>query len=102
ELAAGLMLGSILAIIGFARILLWQALFHTCAAPSLLVAFTFAFSLIGVVTWGTLAGSMLPLVLHKLGFDPASASAPFLATLVDVRRLALHFTAAETSLRGLF
>ncbi len=100
ELAAGLMLGSILAIIGFARILLWQALFHTYGDHYLLVAFTVAFSLIGVVTWGTLAGSMLPLVLHKLGFDPASASAPFVATLVDVSGIVIYFTTASLILGG--
>lgn len=100
ELAAGLTLGSILAIIGFMRILLWQSLFHTYGVHYLLIALTVAFSLIGVVTWGTLAGSMLPLVLHRLGFDPASASAPFVATLVDVSGIVIYFTTASVLLGG--
>jgi magnesium transporter len=100
ELAAGLALGSILATIGFIRILLWQELFHTYGEHYMLVALTVAFSLIGVVTWGTLAGSMLPLVLRKMGFDPASASAPFVATLVDVSGIVIYFTTASLILGG--
>jgi magnesium transporter len=100
ELAAGLALGSILATIGFIRILLWQELFHTYGDHYMLVALTVAFSLIGVVTWGTLAGSMLPLVLRKMGFDPASASAPFVATLVDVSGIVIYFTTASLILGG--
>jgi len=100
ELAAGLALGSILAAIGFVRILLWQDLFHTYGEHYMLVALTVAFSLIGVVTWGTLAGSMLPLFLRKLGFDPASASAPFVATLVDVSGIVIYFTTASVLLGG--
>ncbi|TMB00186.1 MAG: magnesium transporter, partial [Deltaproteobacteria bacterium] len=76
ELSAGLALGTVLAAIGFGRILLWQGLFSTYGEHYLLVALTVATSLVGVVTWGTLAGSMLPLLLRRLGFDPASASAP--------------------------
>jgi magnesium transporter len=100
ELAAGLALGSILATIGFIRILLWQELFHTYGEHSMLVALTVASSLVGVVTWGTLAGSMLPLFLRKLGFDPASASAPFVATLVDVSGIVIYFTMASVILGG--
>jgi magnesium transporter len=100
ELAAGLALGSILAAIGFVRIILWQDLFHTYGEHYMLVALTVAFSLIGVVTWGTLAGSMLPLFLRKLGFDPASASAPFVATLVDVSGIVIYFTTASVLLGG--
>jgi magnesium transporter len=100
ELAAGLSLGSILASIGFLRILLWQGLFHTYGTHYLLVALTVAFSLVGVVTWGTLAGSMLPLLLRRLGFDPASASAPFVATLVDVSGILIYFTTASILLGG--
>ncbi len=100
ELGAGLFLGSILATIGFFRILLWQALFHTYGPHYLLVALTVATSLIGVVTWGTLAGSMLPLFLRKLGFDPASASAPLVATLVDVSGILIYFTMASLILGG--
>jgi len=100
ELAAGLALGSILATIGFVRILAWQGLFQTYGEHYLLVALTVTASLIGVVTWGTLAGSMLPLFLHKLGFDPASASAPFVATLVDVSGIVIYFTTASVILGG--
>jgi magnesium transporter len=100
ELAAGLWLGSILATIGFLRILLWQALFQTYGAHYLLIACTVSSSLIGVVTWGTLAGSMLPLLLRRLGFDPASASAPFVATLVDVSGIMIYFTMASLILGG--
>ena len=100
ELAAGLALGSILATIGFARILTWQALFHPYGEHYMLVALTVATSLIGVVTWGTLAGSMLPLLLRRLGFDPASASAPFVATLVDVSGIVIYFTMASLILGG--
>ena len=66
----------------------------------LLVAGTVSFSLIGVVTWGTLAGSMLPFLLRRLGFDPASASAPFVATLVDVSGLVIYFSVAQLILSG--
>lgn len=100
ELAAGLSLGSILAAIGFLRILLWQALFRTYGEHYMLVALTVASSLIGVVTWGTLAGSTLPLLLRRLGFDPASASAPFVATLVDVSGIVIYFTMASLILGG--
>src|SRR5207249_8425542 len=100
ELAAGLSLGAILATIGFARILLWQWLFGTYGEHYLLVACTVAGSLIGVVTWGTLAGSMLPMLLRRLGFDPASASAPFVATLVDVSGIVIYFSVASVILGG--
>ncbi len=100
ELVTGLSLGSILAAIGLVRILLWQVLFHTYGDHYVLVAATVAVSLVGVVLWGTLAGSTLPLLLRLLGFDPASASAPFVATLVDVTGLVIYFTVAELILRG--
>ncbi len=100
ELAAGLTLGSILGAIGLSRILLWQGLFKTYGEHAILVALTVACSLIGVVTFGTLAGSLLPFLLRRLGFDPASASAPFVATLVDVTGLVIYFTTASTILRG--
>jgi magnesium transporter len=57
-------------------------------------------ALVGVVGWGSLAGSMLPFILRKLGFDPATSSAPFVATLVDVTGLIIYFTVAELILRG--
>ena len=100
ELSAGLALGTVLAAIGFGRILLWQGLFSTYGEHYLLVALTVATSLVGVVTWGTLAGSMLPLLLRRLGFDPASASAPFVATLVDVSGIVIYFSVASVILGG--
>jgi len=100
ELPTGFVLGSVLAIIGLMRILLWQAVWHTYGPHYVVVALTVAFSLIGVVLFGTLAGSMLPFVLKRVGFDPASASAPFVATLVDVTGLVIYFTIASIILRG--
>jgi len=100
ELVAGFALGAILAMIGLVRILVWQALFHTYGAHYVLVALTVAISLLGVVTWGALSGAMLPFLIRKLGFDPASASAPFVATLVDVSGLLIYFNVAYLMLRG--
>jgi magnesium transporter len=100
ELATGLVLGLILAAIGFMRILAWQAVFHLYGEHYLLVAATVSLSLVGVVIFGTLVGSMLPLLLHRIGLDPASASAPFVATLVDVTGIAIYFSAASIILRG--
>jgi magnesium transporter len=100
ELAAGLALGSLLGTIGLARILLWQSFFHTYGEHFFRVAVTVAFSLVGIVTWGAVTGSMLPFLLKRVGFDPASASAPFVATLVDVSGLVIYFTVAEIVMRG--
>ncbi len=100
EFAAGLGLGAILGALGFTRIVIWQKAFGTYGAHGLLIAFTVAMSLIGVVLWGTLIGSSLPFVLRRLGFDPASASAPFVATLVDVTGLIIYFSVASLILRG--
>jgi len=100
ELTAGVALGCILALIGLLRILLWQQLFHTYGEHYLAVAATVAASLLGVVTWGTFVGSMLPFAIKRLGFDPASASAPFVATLVDVCGLMIYFNVASVILRG--
>jgi magnesium transporter len=100
ELAAGLSLGATLAAIGFFRIELWQSVFHLYGEYHLYVALTVALSLLGVVTWGTMAGSMLPLVLRRLGFDPASASAPLVATLVDVSGIVIYFSVASLILAG--
>jgi magnesium transporter len=100
EFFSGLGLGLILAAIGAARILLWQVFFHTYGPHHLLVALTVAASLVGVVLWGTLVGSMLPFLLRRLGADPASASAPFVATLVDVSGLVIYFSIALVFLRG--
>lgn len=100
ELASGLALGAILAAIGLLRIGVWQWAFGIYGDHWGLIAVTVGLSLIGVVTWGTLMGSMLPFVLRWLGFDPASASAPFVATLVDVTGLVIYFTVASLILRG--
>jgi magnesium transporter len=101
ELPTGLMLGIILGVIGFSRILLWQRLhFFDYGPHHVLVALTVGTALIGIVTFGSLAGSMLPFLLKRLGFDPASASAPFVATLVDVTGLVIYFSAALLILRG--
>jgi len=100
ELATGLVLGVVLGAIGFLRITLWHAITGIYGEHYLLVAFTVFGSLIGVVTFGTMAGSLLPFVLRRLGFDPASASAPFVATLVDVTGLVIYFTVASIILHG--
>jgi magnesium transporter len=94
ELASGLTLGTILGTIGGARILLWNAVLPDKDFPALKMGLTVFFSLIGVVMFGTFAGSMLPLILRRLNFDPASASAPMVATLVDVMGLLIYFTVA--------
>ena len=101
ELPSGLTLGLILGVIGVGRILLWQAVgWYNYGPHYALVAATVGMALVGVVTFGSLAGSMLPFLLRRLGFDPASASAPFVATLVDVTGLIIYFTVALVMLRG--
>jgi magnesium transporter len=100
EFASGLGLGAILGGIGVLQIVLFQALFQTYGAHAAGIALTVGLSLIGVVLWGTLAGSMLPILLDRMGLDPASASAPFVATLVDVTGLIIYFTMARTILSG--
>ncbi|HZE84048.1 MAG TPA: magnesium transporter [Puia sp.] len=101
EILSGLMLGTVLGIIGFTRVMLWNQVFHTYGAHSGLIASTVGFSLIGVVLWGTVAGSMLPIVLKRLGADPATSSAPFVATLVDVTGLVIYFSVAFLFMRGI-
>jgi magnesium transporter len=88
------MLGVTLGLIGFLRIALWSEFSNIYGPHWLLVATTVGMSLIGVVLWGSLAGSMLPLLLKKLGADPATSSAPFVATLVDVTGLIIYFSIA--------
>ena len=100
EVFTGLGLGIILATIGLIRILLWQGLFDAYGEHYFLVAVTVASSLVGVVLWGAVAGSILPFILRALNFDPASASAPFVATLVDVTGLVIYFSIAAFVLRG--
>lgn len=101
ELPAGLALGGILGVIGVVRIAVWQLFdLYDYGAHWTLVAATVGTALVGVVTFGSLVGSMLPFVLRRLGFDPASASAPFVATLVDVTGLIIYFGVAYLLLRG--
>jgi magnesium transporter len=100
ELPSGLMLGAILGLMGIARILIWQQLGIAHYPHPNLLALTIGVALVGVVTFGSLAGSMLPFVLQRLGFDPASASAPFVATLVDVTGLSIYFYVALLILSG--
>ncbi|MDQ0347148.1 magnesium transporter [Ancylobacter vacuolatus] len=101
ELPSGLVLGSILATLGVTRITVWQlAGFHDYGEYWMLVAATVGAALIAIVTFGSLIGSMLPFVLRRAGFDPASASAPFVATFVDVTGLVIYFTVAMVILKG--
>ncbi len=106
EILSGLMLGTILGAIGFLRITLWSFLMHHGLMTDiyglhwLLIGLTVSLSLIGVVLWGSLMGSMLPLLLKRLGADPASSSAPFVATLVDVTGLVIFFNVALFTLKG--
>jgi magnesium transporter len=102
EILSGLVLGAILGIVGFLRITIWQKLqwYDYGGQYWILVATTVFFALIGVVLWGTISGSMLPLVLKKLGADPAASSAPFVATLVDVTGLIIYFSVAYLVMRG--
>lgn len=101
ELFSGLILGAILGLIGFVRIEAWHMVNPSVFGPHhLLIAFTISFSLVGIVTWGTLTGSMLPFALKKVGFDPATSSAPFVATLVDVVGIVIYFSIAILLLKG--
>jgi magnesium transporter len=101
ELPTGLVLGSILGIVGICRITLWQYFgFYDYGPHWMLIAATVGAALIGIVTFGSLSGSMLPFALKRIGFDPASASAPFVATLVDVTGLVIYFSVALVILRG--
>jgi magnesium transporter len=101
ELLSGLLLGTVLGIIGFTRIMLWNQIFHTYGPHGILIAITVGVALIGVVLWGTIAGSMLPIVLKKFGADPATSSAPFVATLVDVTGLVIYFSVAMVIMQGI-
>lgn len=102
ELLSGLLLGSVLGIIGFVRVAVWHSIAPGLYGPHwMMIAFTVGFALIGVVLWGTLSGSMLPIFLKKLGADPAVSSAPFVATLVDVTGLIIYFSFAYLFLQGI-
>lgn len=100
ELAAGTALGLILGAIGFLRIAVWSMFSNIYGPHWILVGATVGVALVGIVLWGSLMGSMLPLVLKRLGFDPATSSAPFVATLVDVTGLIIYFTVAMFIMRG--
>jgi magnesium transporter len=100
EIGAGLALGTILASVGFMRITIWTTFSNIYGQHWLMLALTVALALIGVVMWGTLIGALLPLLLRRLGFDPATSSAPFVATLVDVTGLVIYFSVAMIVLRG--
>jgi len=106
EISSGFILGSILGLIGFIRIFMWHVLmqhgiFKDIYGPHwLLVALSVGVSLIGVVLWGTLSGSMLPIILKKFGADPAVSSAPFVATLVDVTGLIIYFSVSFVFMQG--
>ncbi|NOT33547.1 MAG: magnesium transporter [Candidatus Eisenbacteria bacterium] len=100
ELMQGLVMGVFLGLIGFVRVHIWESLFHSYGPHTHLIALTIGSSVIGVVMFGTLMGSMLPLLLRRAGLDPASASAPFVATLVDVTGIVIYFSIASLLLRG--
>ena len=100
EVLVGLALGVILGAIGFLRISIWSAFSNLYGPHWLMVALTVAFALIGVVLWGTLVGCGLPFILRRFGFDPATSSAPFVATLVDVTGLIIYFSVGLVVLRG--
>jgi magnesium transporter len=101
EILSGLLLGSVLGIIGFFRIFVWNSINpNLYGVHWMLVGITVGFALLGVVLWGTLCGSMLPMALKRLGADPAVSSAPFVATLVDVTGLIIYFSVAFFTLSG--
>jgi magnesium transporter len=100
EITAGAALGSLLGIMGFARITMWAKVFGSYGPHYILISAAVSFAIVGVVMWGTLAGSMLPLILRRLGLDPATSCAPFVATLVDVTGLVIYFSTAVLLLRG--
>ena len=100
ELLQGVSMGSILGAIGLGRVFVWESMFHTYGSNTLALGITVAISVMGVVTFGTLAGSMLPFLLKRAGLDPASASAPFVATLVDVTGIVIYFSIASLMLKG--
>ena len=100
EIMSGLLLGGLLGVLGFLRIVVASHFSTDYGDHALLIGLTVCCSVIGVVLWGTISGAMLPLVLRRCGLDPATSSAPFVATLVDVTGLAIYFGVALTILRG--
>jgi magnesium transporter len=100
EIASGLLLGGLLAGIGFLRIVVWSSWSDSYGPHFVRIGLTVSVAILGVVLWGTLSGAMLPLLLRRMGLDPATSSAPFVATLVDVTGLIIYFSAAVLILRG--
>lgn len=100
EVLSGLSLGGILGAIGMCRIILWEQVFGVYGEHWFLIALAVGLSLVGVVLWGTLSGSMLPFIMKRVGADPAASSTPFVATLVDVTGLVIYFSVAAIVLSG--
>jgi magnesium transporter len=100
EIISGFLLGCILGTIGFLRVAIWSQFSNIYGPHWLLVAMTVGLALVGVVLWGSLSGSMLPFILRRVGADPATSSAPFVATLVDVTGLIIYFSIALFIMRG--
>ena len=101
EIFSGLLLGGVLGVIGFLRIMAWNMVNPNIYGEHwMALGITVSFALAGVVLWGSLCGSMLPLLLKRLGADPAASSAPFVATLVDVTGLIIYFSVAYLTLSG--
>jgi magnesium transporter len=100
EIVSGFLLGCILGAIGFMRVAIWSQFSNIYGPHWMLVAMTVGFALVGVVLWGSLSGSMLPFLLRRVGADPATSSAPFVATLVDVTGLVIYFSIALLIMRG--
>ena len=100
EILSGFILGSILGVIGFLQVAILTNVFHIISSHWVLIGITVFFSLIGIVLWGTISGSMLPFILKKLGVDPATSSAPLIATLCDVTGLVIYFSVALLVLSG--
>ncbi|OYW17191.1 MAG: magnesium transporter [Sphingobacteriales bacterium 12-47-4] len=101
EIISGLLLGAVLCLMGISVITAWHFLSDTFGVHYLRIAFTIGLSLVGIVMWGTLMGSMLPLLLKRFGADPAASSTPFVATLVDVTGLLIYFSFASLMLGGI-
>jgi magnesium transporter len=100
EITSGFCLGGILGALGFCRVALWTPFTDAYNPHWIMIGVTLGLTLVGVVLWGTITGSMLPLILKRLGVDPATSSAPFVATLVDVTGLLIYFGTATVLLRG--
>ena len=102
EIISGLLLGAVLGIFGYSRVMVWHGIFPEVYGPHYqLIGIVLGITLLGIVLWGTLCGSMLPLLLKRLGADPAVSSAPFVATLVDITGLVLYFSVAYAILSGI-